>query len=80
MAQMRRHTMSMRAARDAKGLTQAELAELVGVDQTTISDLECRRNRNPSWRTVKRIADALGVAPETIFPVRDAAPQKGESA
>ena len=68
--------MSMKAARLAKKLTQVELAKLVGVDQTTVSDLECGRNTNPSWRTVKRIADALDVAPETIFPVRS----KGKAA
>ena len=60
---------NMRSARLGRKLTQEQLAALVGVDQATISDLECRRNTNPSWRTVKRIADALGVRPEDIFPV-----------
>ncbi len=61
--------MNLRTARRLKDITQAQLAERAGVDQTTISDIECGRNRNPSWQTVKLIADALGVQPEEIFPV-----------
>lgn len=67
--------MNLRTARRLADVTQAELAQKAGVDQTTISDIERGRNRNPSWQTVKRIATALGVDPEEIFPV-----QNGEAA
>lgn len=67
---MRRSTTVIRQARLAKGLTQVQLARIVGVDQATISDLECGRSANPSWRTVKRLADALGAAPEELFPLK----------
>lgn len=64
--------MTLREARTAKQLTQEQLADLVGVDQATISDLELGRNRNPSWNTVARIAKSLGVEPHDLFPIADA--------
>jgi len=60
---------NLRTIRRAKDVTQAQLADLVGVDVTTISDLERGKNRNPSWETVVRLARALDVAPEELFPV-----------
>lgn len=61
--------MNLRTARRLKDITQAQLAEMAGVDQTTISDIERGRNKNPSWETVCRIAKALGVEPMELFPV-----------
>jgi transcriptional regulator with XRE-family HTH domain len=61
--------MNLRTARKLKGMTQEQLASQSGVDQTTISAIECGKSRNPSWETVSRIASALGVSPEEIFPV-----------
>jgi transcriptional regulator with XRE-family HTH domain len=61
--------MNLRTARRLKDITQAQLAQQSGVDQTTISDIERGRNRNPSWETVVRISRALGVEPHEIFPV-----------
>jgi len=63
--------MNLRTARRLKDITQAQLAELSGVDQRTISDIERGANRNPSWETVARIAKALGVSPEELFPVSE---------
>ena len=65
--------MNLRTARRLKDITQAQLAEMANVDQTTISDIERGRNRNPSWETVSRIAKALGVDPEELFPVNHSA-------
>lgn len=65
--------MSLRAFRNAKSMSQADLAEAAGVDQTTISTIEVGKNQNPSWETVVRLARALGVAPEDLFPIPDAA-------
>jgi transcriptional regulator with XRE-family HTH domain len=61
--------MNLKTARKIKGMTQEQLASQSGVDQTTISAIECGKSRNPSWETVSRIANTLGVAPEEIFPV-----------
>jgi transcriptional regulator with XRE-family HTH domain len=53
-----RNTARIRAE---KGLTQERLAELVGMSQQYISDLE-RGKRNPTLVTVHEIAVALGVS------------------
>jgi len=59
----------LKACRDLSGISQADLAAAVGVDKTTISDLERGKNKNPSWETVSKIAAALGVDPHELFPV-----------
>lgn len=61
--------MNLKTARTLKGFTQEKLANLSGIDQTTISAIECGKNKKPSWETVLRIAKALGVDPEEIFPI-----------
>jgi transcriptional regulator with XRE-family HTH domain len=43
------------------GLTQAELGRATELDATWISHLESGR-KNPSWATVKGLAEALGVS------------------
>lgn len=68
--------MNLRLARRIADLTQAQLAEKAGVKLSAISDIETGRNRRPAWEVVKRLSDALGVAPHEIFPVSD----KGEAA
>ena len=46
------------AARAKKGISQKELAEATGIDQSDLSKIE-RGVANPSVGTLKRIADAL---------------------
>jgi DNA-binding XRE family transcriptional regulator len=72
----------LRAAREGKFLTQLELAELVGLNRSTISELEAGV-RNAHLRTVRRLAVALGVAPQELVvaparPRRRTARAKGE--
>lgn len=50
-----------------RGLTQKDLAELSGVGQPAIS-MMLRRNCRPQQKTVQRIAEALGVAKELLWP------------
>jgi len=45
--------------RERRGLTQAELAAVTGIDQGDISRIE-RGAANPTEKTLIRIADALG--------------------
>ena len=61
----------LRQARDAAGLTQAELARRAGVTQQMIAKLE-RPGANASMATLKRVACALGLSLEVRFapPVR----------
>jgi transcriptional regulator with XRE-family HTH domain len=55
----------LRAAREGKFLTQLELAEVVGLNRSTISELEAGI-RNAHLRTVRRLAAALAVAPQDL--------------
>ncbi len=64
--------MDLKAARQARKLTQEQLAELSGLPQTTISDIERGVIKKPSWDAVSRLSKALDFAPDDIFPVDDA--------
>ncbi len=57
---------NLRAARQARGLTQAALAELVSKSVETVSNLE-RGNLSPSLDTLVALADAVGVAPAALL-------------
>jgi transcriptional regulator with XRE-family HTH domain len=48
----------VRRLRKAKGITQLELAELLGVGRSYLSQIE-RGKRDPGLRLVKAIADGL---------------------
>jgi tetratricopeptide (TPR) repeat protein/transcriptional regulator with XRE-family HTH domain len=52
----------LRRQREACGLSQEELAARSGLSVRAISDLERGRTRRPYPRTVRMLADALGVA------------------
>jgi lambda repressor-like predicted transcriptional regulator len=51
----------------ARDITQADLAEACEIGQPAISNLLSRRSR-PQRRTVDKIAKALGVSPDEIWP------------
>ena len=53
-------------ARNAKGLTQLQLAEKVGVSQVQISRIEKGLN-SPSIKTVKALAKALRIPARDIL-------------
>ena len=57
---------TLREARGLAGLTQDQLAARSGVAQATISSLERGVRSNPTIDTVKRLAEALGVAPSSL--------------
>ena len=50
---------AVRKARAEAGISQTQLAELTGIDQSDISKIE-RGVANPSVSTLQRIARALG--------------------
>jgi putative transcriptional regulator len=56
----------IREAREAKGLTQAELAELVGVSRKTINTVE-NAVFVPSTVIALKLAQALGESVEALF-------------
>jgi len=63
--------MELKTARRIARLTQLDLAKLVGVDDSFISLLESGKRdiRTTDYRTVVRIARALNVTPEELFPI-----------
>lgn len=52
--------------RQARGMTQKQLAEAAGLKQPRITDIE-RTESNPTLLTSARIANALGVRVERLF-------------
>ena len=53
-------------ARKVSGMTQRELSAKTGIAQGNISILESG-NANPSLKTLKRLADAMGMEVEVVF-------------
>lgn len=60
----------MTRIREERGLSQSQLAEMVGANQATISKIE-RGLGNPTLTMIRRIAKALNCQPPDLFS-RDA--------
>lgn len=58
--------LRMKTARESKKLTQEELAELTGLTNNYISNIERTRSK-PSIETLIKICNALEVAPDYIL-------------
>ena len=58
----------LREARVRRLLTQEELAEKAGVSPSTIVNIE-REQTVPHFRTIRKLAAALGVEPEELVRV-----------
>jgi transcriptional regulator with XRE-family HTH domain len=72
-------TPRLRELRERATLSQNEFSDRSGVSRATIADLEAG-NRSAQARTVRRLADALGVEPEELYgepasPLISAPPQ-----
>lgn len=52
--------------RAEKALSQADLAQLAGVDRVTINQLEVGRHR-PRPSTIRKLASALQLEPQDLF-------------
>lgn len=57
---------NMANIREARGLTQRQLADMVGANQATISKIESGTG-NPTLSMINRIAKALRVHPSQLF-------------
>lgn len=64
-AHLRYPMHALRAARLEAGYTQAELAELCGVDQSAVSRLEA--GEPGGWETLNALAAAMGVPVHQII-------------
>jgi transcriptional regulator with XRE-family HTH domain len=58
--------MTFRQLRVRAGLSQYRLAKVTGVEQTTISQLELGKVRDPRWSTISALAAALDATPGTV--------------
>ena len=59
--------LTLKEAREAAGLTQAELAERIGVRQATISDLETGKSGRIELDLLDKLCVVLGCEPEDLF-------------
>jgi len=58
--------MTLKEFREEKGMSQTELASLVGLKQTTISQYE-KGSRKPDLARAKKLSDALGISLDDFF-------------
>lgn len=63
--------MTLREMREAKRLTQCELAASVGVTQAYICALESGRRKNPSVNVIRKIAIVLDVKTVKVLDALD---------
>lgn len=59
--------LAIKRLRTERGLTQQALADLVGVRQATISDIENSKSRLDTLDLIDALADALDVEPGDLF-------------
>jgi transcriptional regulator with XRE-family HTH domain len=64
----------LRALREARGLSQYELAKRSGLSKQTLSRLEM--DTVPSWPTVQALARALGVSVAAFEPGETSPPKR----
>ena len=57
---------SLRELREQRFLSQEDLARKARVARSTVSEIEGGRARPRRWRTIRRLAKALGVEPSAI--------------
>lgn len=50
----------LKAAREAKGLSLADVTELTGMDRSALSKLETGQRPNPTFETLMRYGEAVG--------------------
>jgi DNA-binding XRE family transcriptional regulator len=65
--QLRRLGSELRKERERRGLTQAQLAAKIGMDEPAISRIEKGLNLNPTLDTLNRIAAGLGKKIEVVL-------------
>ena len=58
---------NLKELRIKRGLSQRQLAKLVGVTNQAVSALERGETKDPSWRLVTAIARELRVSARTLF-------------
>jgi transcriptional regulator with XRE-family HTH domain len=59
--------MSLKQIRQKKGMTLRQVADLSGVDFTTVSRIENGVTSQPAYATIIKIARALGVKADALL-------------
>ena len=63
-------SQNLKKAREQKGLTQKDVAEIIGVAKSTYSLYESG-SREPNVQTIKKIADTLNVSADVLLGLED---------
>jgi transcriptional regulator with XRE-family HTH domain len=58
--------MTFRQLRMQSRLSQKRLSQVSGVEQTTISQIELGKVRDPRWSTISALAAALNATPAVV--------------
>jgi DNA-binding XRE family transcriptional regulator len=78
--ELRPFVEKIKRAREAAGLTLAEVSRRCGIDQPALSRLENGHNKNPTLDTLWRYAAAVGRRVIlTTEPIRDTRPTMGKA-
>ncbi|MEC1177303.1 helix-turn-helix transcriptional regulator [Metasolibacillus meyeri] len=51
----------LQEVREAKGISRYQLSKLAGVNESTLQMIENSEDPNPTFKTMCKLADALGV-------------------
>jgi transcriptional regulator with XRE-family HTH domain len=57
----------LREEREAAGMSQRALAREAGLSPQAVSRIERGETQTPRWETIRRLAAALGIAPERLI-------------
>lgn len=72
--------MTLRDLREKKTLSQAEVAQRSGVEQTTVSQLELGKVRDPRISTLEKLAAVYGVRLQVVVDAFAASVADAEAA
>lgn len=61
--------MTFKELREKAQLSQGQLAAAAGVDQTTVSQIELGKVRDPRYGTISALAEVLGTTPAILANV-----------
>lgn len=64
---IQRFGRNVRRARQVRGLSQEDLADLAGLHRTYVGSVE-RGERNPTLLNITRLAQVLGIQPSELMP------------
>lgn len=65
---------NIRALREQRGMTQSQLAELLGLKQTAVAAMESGLTQFSGVNRLRQVANALGVSLEDIVPLDNPQP------